>query len=75
MDVYKEKYELMNKYGIDNFYFQIICEVDYINDIDLDIVESMEIYKIGRINKLNRGHGDIYLSFRDEVQLTYFDKY
>ena len=68
-------YELMRKYGIGNFYFQIICEVEYINDIDLDIVESMEIYKIGRINKLNRGHGYISSGFRDEVKLTYFDKY
>ena len=35
----------------------------------------MELYKIGRLNKLNKGHGDKYTEYRDEVKLKYFYKY
>ena len=68
-------YKHMRKIGVHFFYFQIICEVDYICDGDLHKVEMMELYKIHRLIKLNKGNGDKYTEYRYEVKLKYFDKY
>ena len=38
-------YKHMKKIGIQYFYFQIICEVDYICDGDIHKVEMMELFK------------------------------
>ena len=57
------------------FIFKSLCDVDYMDDNDLDTHELLEIYKLNRIRKLNRRHGEKYIKFRDKVKLTHIEKY